>query len=59
MSDRDQSFEFFLLYLEQVFSHEISCLDECHRRVQCLLKECPDQIEVLYLDYLFQCILTK
>ena len=54
MNIDDQSFEFFLLYLEQVFSREVLCADECHNRVQSLIKEDTDHILDLYLNYLYQ-----
>lgn len=54
MNIDDQSFEFFLLYLEQVFSHEILCPEECHKRVQGLIKKDPDHMLDLYLNYLYQ-----
>ena len=50
----DQSFEFLLLYLEQVFSIEILCPDECHERVRILIKKDPDHLLDLYLNYLYQ-----
>ncbi len=48
------SFDFFLLYLEQVFSHEIICPDKCCEKIQDLIKKKPDYILDLYNDYLFQ-----
>lgn len=48
------SFDLFLLYLEQVFSHEILCPDECHRKVQELIEREPDYVLELYNRYLFQ-----
>jgi len=54
MRTDDRSFEFFLLYLEQLFSHSIFCFDEGLEEAQTLLKDDPIHVLDLYLNYLYQ-----